>query len=256
VTTTELEATASAAALTLENERLRRELCALLAELHACRAGVIEATENARRRIERNLHDGIQQRLVSVAMSLGLLDAKLPTEPDVAKPIVRDAREALAVTLHELRHLSQGLYPSVLVERGLAAAIEDLRGRSALRTQLNVALNRRLPAEVEACAYFLVSEALTNAAKHAGADEVLIMASYVDPLLVIQVADDGIGGATMHKGTGLRGLADRVDALGGRLIVSSPRGRGTILRAEIPSHKCACGRSSFAAHRWLAARNT
>lgn len=235
MTTTELEATASAVALMHENERLRSELCALLAELRACRARAINATENARRRIERNLHDGIQQRLVAVAMSLGLLDAKLPTEPDVAKPIVREAREALAITLHELREVSQGLHPSVLIERGLAAALRDLCNRSALRSRLNVVLNPRLPAEVEACAYFLASEALTNAAKHARAGQVLITASYVDPLLIIEVADDGIGGATTHGGTGLRGLADRVDALGGRLTVSSPPGRGTTLRAEIPS---------------------
>jgi signal transduction histidine kinase len=235
VTVTEFEPTASAATLTIENERLRSELRALLAELRACRARAIEATETARRRIERNLHDGIQQRLVSLAISLGLLDAKLPTEPDIAKPIVREAREALAMTLNELRELSQGLYPSILVERGLAAALEELCDRSALRTQLNVVLRRRPPAEVEACAYFLVNEALTNVAKHSRADQVLIMVAYVGGLLGIEVADDGIGGATADGGTGLRGLVERVDALGGRLIVSSPPGRGTILRAEIPS---------------------
>jgi signal transduction histidine kinase len=232
---TELETTASAVTLTIENERLRSERRELLAELRACRARAIDATETATRRIERNLHDGIQLRLVSVAMWLGLLDAKLPTEPDTAKPIVAEAREELAATLHELRELSQGLHPSVLVERGLAAALEELRGRSAIPTQLNIALHRRPCAEVEACAYFLVSEALTNIAKHAHADQVLITACDVGRVLVIEVADDGIGGATTHGGTGLRGLADRVDALAGRLIVSSPPGRGTILRAEIPS---------------------
>jgi signal transduction histidine kinase len=232
---TELEPTASTASLRLENERLRGELSALLAELRACRARAIEATETARRRIERDLHDGIQQRLVSLALSLGLLDAKLPTEPDTAKPILREAREALTVALHELRELSQGLCPGIIVERGLAAALEELRGRSSLTTRLDVVLNRRPPAEVEACAYFLVSEALTNVAKHAHADQVLIMASYVGQLLVIEVADDGDGGATTHGGTGLRGLVERVEALGGRLIVSSPPRRGTILRAEIPS---------------------
>jgi len=243
VTVTELEATASAATLTLENERLRSELSGLLAELRACRARASQATETARRRIERNLHDGIQQRLVSIAMSLGILDAKLPTEPETAKPIVQEAREALAATLHELRELSQGLYPSVLVERGLAAALEELRVRSALPARLNVVLHARPPAEVEACAYFLVSEALTNVAKHAHATHVMIMATHVGGLTVIEVADDGIGGATTCGSTGLRCLVDRVDALGGRLIVSSPPGRGTVLRAEIPSPEVAGGSS-------------
>ena len=231
----ELEATTSAAALTLENERLRTELRALVAELGACRTRAIEATEAARRRIERNLHDGAQQRLVSVAMSLGFLDAKLPTDPHAAKSIVREAREALATTLHELRELSQGLYPSILVEQGLAAALEELRGRSALRSRLEVALDSRADADAEACAYFVVSEALTNVAKHARANEVRIVARHAGHRLVIEIADDGIGGAAPHRGSGLRGLADRVDALGGRLFVFSRPGLGTTLRAEIPS---------------------
>jgi signal transduction histidine kinase len=167
-------------------------------------------------------------------MSLGVLDTKLPTEPHTAKPIVQEAREALMAALHELRELSQGLYPSVLAERGLAAALEELCGRSSLTTRLDVVLKRRAPEEVESCAYFLVSEALTNVAKHAHADEVMITAFYVGELLVVEVADDGSGGATTKGGTGLRGLVERVEGLGGRLIVSSPRARGTILRAEIP----------------------
>ena len=231
---TELNATAPTATVTLENERLRSELSALLAELRACRARAIEATETARRRIERNLHDGIQQRLVSVAMWLGLLDAKLLTEPDTAKPIVREAREALTVALHELRELSQGLYPSIIAERGLAAALEELCDRSSLATRLDVVLDRRPPADAEACAYFLISEALTNVAKHAHANQVLIIASGVGQRFVVEVTDDGMGGATTHGGTGLRGLAERVEALGGRLTVASPPGRGTTVRAEIP----------------------
>jgi signal transduction histidine kinase len=234
VTAIELEATASATALKLENQRLRGELSALVAELRACRARAIDATESARRRIERNLHDGIQQRLVSIAMSLGFLDAKLPTDPHAAKPIVREARQALATTLRELRELSQGLYPSALAEQGLASALEELRGRSTLRTRLDVVLDSRPPADVEACAYFVVSEALTNATKHAHASEVVIVARYAGRVLTVDVADDGIGGATAHGGTGLHGLKDRIEALGGRLIVSSPPGRGTTLRAEIP----------------------
>ena len=243
MTMAELEATGCPTTLTLENQRLRSELSALRAELRACRARAIEATETARRRIERNLHDGIQQRLVSVAMSLGVLDTKLPIEPHTAKPIVQEAREALMAALHELRELSQGLYPSVLAERGLAAALEELCGRSSLTTRLDVVLKRRAPEEVESCAYFLVSEALTNVAKHAHATHVMIMATHVGGLTVIEVADDGIGGATTCGSTGLRCLVDRVDALGGRLIVSSPPGRGTVLRAEIPSPEVAGGSS-------------
>jgi signal transduction histidine kinase len=232
---TDVEASGAAAtALMLENERLRAELRALLAELGACRARAIEATEAVRRRIERNLHDGTQQRLVSVAMSLGFLDAKLPAEPDAAKPIVREARETLAVTLDELRDLSRDLYPTILIERGLVVALKELCGRSGLATRLDVALDTRLPAEAEACSYFVVSEALSNVAKHAHAAEVRIAAWCTRTLLVVEVADDGIGGAAPERGSGLRGLADRVQRCGGRLIVSSRPAYGTTVRAEIP----------------------
>jgi signal transduction histidine kinase len=233
----EHENSAAAAVLALENERLRNELRARLGELRVCRARAVEAVEAARRRIERNLHDGTQQRLVSLALALGLLDAKLPMDPDAAKPIVREARNALAITLEELRELSQGLAPSTLIERGLGAALQELCHRSPVPSRLEILLDSRPPAEAEAAAYFVASEAITNAAKHARAGEARITVFSSRQRLVIEVADNGIGGAIAHKGSGLRGLTDRVEALGGRLTISSPPRRGTTVHAEIPIHE-------------------
>src|SRR5581483_1612985 len=224
----------AAAALTLENERLEAELRARLAELQASRARLVEATEAERRRIERDLHDGTQQRLVSIAMSLGLVEAKLSGDPRSVVPLVREAQEAIAVTLAELRELTQGIHPAVLSERGLGAAVDDLCRRAALPATPNVSLSERPPMQVEAAAYFVVSEALANAAKHSHATEVRVSVACDDGTLVVEVRDDGIGGAGGGDGTGLRGLADRVEALGGSLTVASPPGRGTAVRAEIP----------------------
>jgi signal transduction histidine kinase len=224
----------AAAALTLENERLQVELRARLVELQASRSRLVEATDVERRRIERDLHDGTQQRLVSLAMSLGVLDSKLPRDPDAAKPIAREARETLAVALEELRVLSQGIHPGVLTERGLPDALDDLCRRAALPAQLDVSIDARPPPQVETAAYFVVSEALTNAVKHSHATEVRIAASRVEQMLSVEISDDGIGGAGPGGGSGLRGLADRVEALDGRLAVSSPPGRGTTVRAELP----------------------
>ena len=229
-----IDSVCAAAALTLENERLQAELRARLAELQASRARLVDATEAERRRIERDLHDGTQQRLVSLAMSLGLLDTKLPLDPDAAKPIAQEARAALAVALEELRVLSHGIHPAVLTERGLAAALEELADRAALPTHVEVSIDERPGPAVEAAAYFVASEALTNAIKHSHAHEVRIAASRERDRLMIEVTDDGIGGASLLGGSGIRGLMDRVEALGGTLVVSSPPGRGTSLRAELP----------------------
>jgi len=229
-----VDSVCAAAGLTLENERLQAELRARLAELQASRARLVEATEAERRRIERDLHDGTQQRLVSIAMSLGLLEAKLPANPGQAQPIVRETREALAAALDELRDLTQGIHPTILAERGLPVALDELCQRAALPAHLQLDLDCRLPDQIESAAYFVVSEALTNAAKHSHGSEVRVKAACAGELLTIEVADDGIGGAAPGNGTGLRGLADRVEALGGRLTVSSPPGRGTRLRAEFP----------------------
>jgi signal transduction histidine kinase len=224
----------AAASLALENERLQAELRARLVELQASRARLVGATDAERRRIERDLHDGTQQRLVSIAMSLGLLETKLPAQATAVQPLVRETREALALALEELRELTHGINPPLLVERGLPAALDELCRRAALPTHLDVAVERRLPDQVESAAYFMASEALTNAAKHSHGREVRVAASYEGHSLTVEVADDGIGGATPAGGSGLRGLADRVEALGGRFTVSSPPGRGTTLRAEIP----------------------
>ncbi len=194
----------------------------------------MQATDAERRRIERDLHDGTQQRLVSIAMSLGLLETKLPGQAEAAQPLVRETRESLALALAELRELTHGINPPLLTERGLPAALDELCRRAALPTRLDVTIDRRLPDQIETAAYFLVSEALTNAAKHSHATEIRVFASYRDQRLTMEIGDDGIGSATPTGGSGLRGLADRIEALGGRFTISSPPGRGTTLRAEIP----------------------
>jgi signal transduction histidine kinase len=224
----------AAAGLALENERLQAELRARLLELQASRARLVEATDAERRRIERDLHDGTQQRLVQIAMSLGLLESKLPADDAVARPLVRETREALAVATAELRELTHGINPPLLAEQGLAAALDDLCRRQPLLTRLQSEVEHRLSERVESAAYFTVSESLTNAAKHSHATELGVSVCERDGTLTLTVTDDGIGGAVTGGGSGLRGLTDRVEALGGRLTVSSPPGRGTALRAEIP----------------------
>src|SRR5262249_42381946 len=162
------------------------------------------------------------------------LESKLSAGSDESRPIVQEARTELAAALAELRDLTQGIHPTILVERGLPAALDELCQRSAVPAHVRVARDERLPDQVETAAYFLVSEALTNAAKHSHATEVRVSAGREGSQLVVEVADDGIGGASAGGGSGLRGLADRVEALGGRFTVSSPPGLGTRLRAEIP----------------------
>jgi signal transduction histidine kinase len=234
---TELAIAPTALRLTRENERLRAELRARLAELQACRARLIDAIDTERRRIERDLHDSTQGRLVSLAMLLGLLDAKLPEHPDDAKPITREARHAVTAALEDLRRVSHGIYPSSLIERGLEAALDELRERAPIPTVLRVSVNARLPHEAQTAAYFVVSEAITNATKHAHATELRISAWCHRHHLILEIQDDGIGGATTGRGSGLRGIADRVEALGGLLALSSPPGSGTTLRAEIPTRR-------------------
>jgi signal transduction histidine kinase len=229
-----VQSVCAAAGLALENERLQAELRARLDELQASRSRLVHATDAERRRIERDLHDGTQQRLVSIAMSLGLLESKLPEEAAEAGPIVRETREALALVLQELRELTHGIHPPLLVERGLPAALDDLCRRAALPTRLELALTDRLPEEIETAVYFFVSEALTNGAKHSHGSAMRIAAKSDGRWVTVEVTDDGIGGATPAGGSGLRGLADRVEALGGQFTVSSPPGRGTTLRAEVP----------------------
>jgi signal transduction histidine kinase len=228
-----VDSVCAAAALALENERLQAELRARLDELRRSRARIVEATEEERRRIERDLHDGTQQRLVAIAMTLGLAESKLTREPAEVEPVLREAREGVLQALAELRELSQGIHPAVLTERGLGEALRDLSTRGSLPVHLDVELGRRLDPSVEAAAYFVVSEALANAEKHSHATECVVAVVDNDEALVVSVGDNGIGGA-VAGGSGLRGLADRVEALGGRFAVSSPPGRGTTVEAQIP----------------------
>ena len=203
-------------------------------ELAASRARLVEASDEARRRIERDLHDGAQQRLVVTALELSMLDRQLDRDPEAARAVLARAREQLACGLSELRDLARGIHPTLLPERGLDAALTALAQRAPLPVDLRVAVPDRLDPTIEAAAYFLVSEALTNVAKHAQADRVTVDIAATDDTLEVTIADDGAGGADASNGSGLRGLIDRVTAVGGRLDVSSPPGRGTRLSAHLP----------------------
>jgi signal transduction histidine kinase len=212
----------------------REELTARIGELETSRAKVMDAAEMERMRIERDLHDGAQQRLVSLAMELGRAKAKFGTDPDAAAEIVGQAHEQAKEALAELRNLVRGVHPPVLSDRGLDAALSGLAALSPVPVTVSVELPSRPPAAIEAIAYFVVAEALTNVARYAEADSARIGVARSNGIVEVEVSDDGVGGADTERGSGLRGLADRVEALGGRLTVSSPPGRGTTLRAEIP----------------------
>ena len=198
-----------------------------------CTARMIEASDRERRRLERDLHDGAQQRLVSLALQLGTLSAKLEPGSE-AERLLAAAREELAASLGELRDLAHGIHPAVLSERGLEAALKSLAARAPLPVSVIVDVERRPAEAVEIAAYYLVAEALTNIAKHAHASSAIVRVVHAGDTLVVDVTDDGIGGADLGSGSGLRGLAERVEALGGRIRVSSSLGDGTSIRARIP----------------------
>jgi signal transduction histidine kinase len=200
-------------------------------KLDESRARIVQAADDARRKIERDLHDGAQQRLVALALSLGLV-AKT-AEPATASAIKACTNE-LQTALAELRELARGIHPVVLTERGLVAALGELASRSPVRAEVDATLDDRLPPAQEAALYFVAAEALTNVAKYARAGAAHVMLHRRDGWAEITIADDGIGGADETGGSGLRGLADRVDALGGRLSVESTPGTGTIIRAAVP----------------------
>jgi len=193
----------------------------------------VEATDATRRRIERDLHDGAQQQLVALALELRLLRAKVGADEDVA-PLVDGLSDRLSSALAELRELARGIHPSILTDRGLGPAIASLAERAPVIVHSDVAVDERLPAPVEAAAYFLVAEALTNVAKYAQASEVTIGVRRENGAVLVDVADDGVGGADIAGGSGLRGLHDRVAAVDGELTIESPPGAGTRLRAWIP----------------------
>jgi signal transduction histidine kinase len=203
-------------------------------EVRRSRARLVEAADAERRRLERNLHDGAQQRLVSLSLALRLAEAKLRADPEAASAILAGAGEELALALQELRELARGLHPAVLSDRGLAAALEALAERSIVPVALDVGLDGRLPDQVEVAIFYVVSEALANVAKYAGASGASVRVAHDLDTVVVEVADDGVGGARPAQGSGLRGLADRVEALDGRLGVESPDGGGTRVVATIP----------------------
>jgi PAS domain S-box-containing protein len=217
-----------------EVHRLNVELHARLEELAASRARIVTAGDVERRRLERNLHDGAQQRLVTLSLSLRVALAQLDSDPAAARAALANAGDELALALDELRELARGLHPAVLSDRGLRAAVETLAGRAPVPVEIADIPDERLPEPVEAAAYYLIAEALTNVTKYAHASTVRVRVAADDTSVVVEVSDDGVGGADPATGTGLRGLTDRVEALGGSLEVVSPAGAGTSLRAEIP----------------------
>jgi len=204
------------------------------AELMASRARIVAAADETRRRIERDLHDGIQQRLVSLGLELRAAQATVPAQLDELEGVLSHAAEGLTSILGELREISHGLHPAILSEGGLEPALRALRRRSAIPVELDLHPKRRLPGRVEVAAYYVVSEALTNAAKHARASVVNVELDTHDAILQLAIRDDGIGGADPRQGSGLVGLSDRIEALGGTLQVSSPAGNGTTLLIQVP----------------------
>jgi signal transduction histidine kinase len=225
-----VEAAAAAARLALENARLHAEVLAQLAQVQESRRRIVEAGDAERLRIERDLHDGAQQRLVAAALELRRLERNV--DPNLERGLERAVAQ-LQSALDELRDLARGVHPAVLTEEGLAAALESLADRTPVPVTLVEVPAERLPAQVEAAAYFVTSEALANAVKHAHASEITIAAARVNGTLRLEVSDDGVGGAD-PGGNGLRGLADRVEALDGRLAVESAPDAGTTIYAEIP----------------------
>jgi signal transduction histidine kinase len=216
-----------------ENVRLDAELQARLDELRESRARIVEAGYVARRKLERDLHDGAQQHLVGLALDLRLAREKLDDDPRAAAEMLDEASAELAKATEELRELARGIHPAILSDRGLEAAIESLAKRAPVPVEVDASLDHRLPEPVEAAAYFVVSEALTNVGRHAGAGRAEVEIRRSNGNLVVEIKDDGRGGAD-PAGSGLRGLADRVAALDGRLEVEDPAGGGTIVRADIP----------------------
>jgi len=219
----ELVATAVAAATTRE-------------ELIASRARIVAAADDARRRLERDIHDGAQQRLVSLGLKLRLVEESVPPEADGLKHDLSEAVSGLTDVFTELQEISRGIHPAILSTGGLSAAFKTLARRSAVPVSLDLGIGRRLPESVEVAAYYVVAEALANAAKHARASEVMVRAHTAEESLHLFISDDGIGGADSTKGSGLIGLKDRIEVLGGRMRVASPAGEGTVFDITIPYH--------------------
>jgi signal transduction histidine kinase len=214
---------------TTRRDRLARRV----ETLESTRLGAVEEQDAELRRIERDLHDGAQARLVALGLSLGMAEQKFRTDPEEAEKLVAEARAGVAEALSELRDLARGIHPPVLADRGIGAALDTLADRSPLPTTVRVDLDQRPPARVETAAYFVAAEALANAAKHSGAKQVEISVGQRDGMLAVEITDDGEGGAD-PAGSGLSGLRRRVEALDGKLTVESPAGGPTTIRAELP----------------------
>jgi len=225
-------AVAAAAAITLDDARLQAESRERLGELRASRERLVAASDAERRRLERNLHDGAQQRLVSVALALRMIERRVHGDPELAEAI-KAAGDELSRSLEELRELARGIHPAVL-NHGLKAALDSLASRASVPTAVSFQSPERLPEQVELAAYFVACEALANVAKYARASAASVRVSRRNGMAAIEIADDGVGGADETAGTGLQGLADRVAALDGTLRILSPLGAGTVVTAELP----------------------
>jgi signal transduction histidine kinase len=215
-------------------QRRARALRDRVDDLRDARARIIAAADAERRRIERDLHDGAQQRMVSVALTLSLAEAKMRTDADAAAKLVKQAREEAQIAVTELRELARGIHPAVLSDRGLRPALEALAARAPVPVEVSGVPDESLPKEVEAAVYFVTAEALTNVAKYARADSATIVLSLDDGRVCLEIRDDGVGGADISTGSGVAGLCDRVEALDGELTVDSPAGVGTTVTAQIP----------------------
>ncbi|MFI7635102.1 sensor histidine kinase [Nonomuraea sp. NPDC049400] len=227
-----VEAACAAAALALENERLTADLRARLRQLAASRRRMLQWGEAERRKIERDLHDGVQQRLLSVAMTLGLAEAG--SDPARTVPLIGEAKTAVLAALDDLRAVGHGIHPPVLTERGLSGAVKELAVVAPMAVTCNLALDEPLPQSVESAAYYIVNEALANVTKHASASKAWVRLAREGGRLVVEVGDDGVGGADLARGSGLAGLADRAEANGGKLMIDSPPGKGTVLKVVLP----------------------
>ncbi len=228
-----LKAATEAASLAIENERLKAQLHAQPADVHASRARIVDAGDRELRRVERNLHDGAQQRLVGLALTLRLASRRAAGDSEMTELLAEATRE-LDDALTELRKLARGIHPAIVDSAGLGGALETLAERPGVPVDLHVDVPERLPQPVEVGAYYVVAEALTNVNKHANAHRATVRAVVVDGILHVTVSDDGAGGAAATSGSGLEGLADRVSALGGQLDIDSSPGGGTVVSAGIP----------------------
>jgi signal transduction histidine kinase len=228
-----LGAVTAAGAIALRTGRLQAQLRANVEELRGSRARVLEAGRRERQRLERDLHDGAQQRLVALSLNLGILQTRLDGDSE-AGALLAAARTEIAVSLTELRDLARGLHPAVVSDHGLAVAVESLVARAPVPVRLRIELDGRVREDVEVAVYYVVCESLANIGKHARAGSASVTLTRGDRRIVVEVRDDGVGGADTERGTGLRGLADRVEALGGRLRVWTPPGGGTRVEAELP----------------------